>query len=211
MDSVRLERLPLPPCDRGPNPISPIITTVHHDSARRQNPYGILPMMQSTEDQRDLHNDQKPAENHTNIFSCHEVHISSWPMIFQRLANFCWQPWIPLVKCKCITPGWQVAIVRVHNVSVRNSGIEVGITAVKTATDRIPEICIWNSSTQISANRQISSPRECHIWRRVKCITEGNCNEYMMECNPPNPTSIQYWDLLLATIVIMSVWTDKQC
>ena len=131
---------------------------------------------------------------------------------FNGLPNFCWQPWIPLVKCKCITPGWQVAIVRVHNVSVRNSaGIEVANTAVKTATDRIPEICIWNSSTQISANRQISSPRECHIWRRVKCITEGNCNEYMMECNPPNPTSIQYWDLLLATIVIMSVWTDKQC
>ena len=57
----------------------------------------------------------------------------------------------------------QVATVRVHNVSVRNSGIEFG-TAVRdrywAATDRIPQICIWNSSTQISANRQISSPQE---------------------------------------------------
>ena len=27
-----------------PNPISPIIRTVHHDPARRRNPYGILPL-----------------------------------------------------------------------------------------------------------------------------------------------------------------------
>ena len=78
-----------PPCDRGPNPISPIITTVHHDSARRLNPYGrILPMMQSAQDQRVLHNDQKPSRKLQEYILMSRGGIFHWPMAFQLLAKF---------------------------------------------------------------------------------------------------------------------------
>ena len=46
----------------------------------------------------------------------------------------------------------QVASIREHNVSVRDSGIELWPQQSNRywATDRIPEICIWNiCSTQI--------------------------------------------------------------
>ena len=78
-----------PPCDRGPNPISPIITTVHHDSARRLNPYGrILPMMQSAQDQRVLHNDQKPSWKLQEYILMSWGRIFPWPMAFQLSAKF---------------------------------------------------------------------------------------------------------------------------
>ena len=116
------ERETPPPCDRGPNPISPIITTVHHDSARRQNPYGILPMMQSTEDQRVLHNDQTRPKI-TRIYSHVTRGIFPWSMTFQQLAKFLLATMNSIGKMQTDHNG-QVRTVGVHNVSVRDSGIE---------------------------------------------------------------------------------------
>ena len=131
-----------PPCDRGPNPISPIITTVHHDSARRQNPYGrILPMMQSAQDQRVLHNDQKPSRKLQEYILMSWGGIFPWPMIFQQSAKFLLAIVNSIGKMQ-MHHNKQVANVRVHNVSVRNSGIEVA-TAVR------PLLGCWSHSTNL--------------------------------------------------------------
>ena len=82
-----------------PKPISPIIRTVHHDPARRRNPYGILPLWCNPPK---IKEPPIMTQTHPHHFEIPQKKILmsyfiDW-LLFNSRPNFCWPPQIPIGK-----------------------------------------------------------------------------------------------------------------